>query len=837
MSKKEDKESQIELAGMLEKSKILSVQVEDEMKKSFIAYAMAVNVSRAIPDVRDGLKPVHRRILYAMGEDLKLYSDKPHRKCARIVGEVLGKYHPHGDSSVYDALVRLAQDFSIRYKLVDGHGNFGSIDGDPPAAQRYTEARLASISSMMLRDIDKRTVDFYPNFDESEMQPVVLPARFPNLLVNGADGIAVGMATNIPPHNLKEVIDGTIALIENPEITIEELMSFIPAPDYPTSGILMGRAAVKHAYKTGRGGVILRARAVIEEFNNNTRQRIVVTELPYQVNKARLIENIANLVKDKKLEGISDIKEESDREGMRIVIEIKRDANAQVVLNALYKHTQLQISNGITFLALLNGEPKVLNLKEMLFHYVEHQKDVVIRRTKFDLEKAEEKAHILQGLIIALENIDKVIKVIKASRDRVEAIENLTAEFMLSEKQAQAILDMRLQRLTSLEVNKLREEFDFTMSLIADLKLILSSTTKVLEIVKQELSEVREKYGDDRKTELSYDYGEIDIADLIEKEDVVVSMTHYGYIKRLAASEYKTQNRGGRGVAAHKTKEEDFVENMFVCSTHDDILFFTNFGKVYRIKAYELPEGERQAKGRAIINLLQLNEGEKVSAVIPLTEGTKGFIMMATRQGLIKKTSLTEFESIRKVGKIAISLTEGDELISVQLTVGYDEILIASHYGKCIRFSEDDVRAMGRDTQGVKSMKLDGDDYIVDMTVLKNNYQMLTVTENGYGKRCELEDYRLQSRAGKGVKAGTFNDKTGWLVNLKLISEQDDVMVISDNGTIIRIRAKDISVFGRDTQGVRIMRITDGGKVCSVAVTPAQEETEQGEETVETEEN
>ena len=808
----------------LQKSRIIDVQVEEEMKKSFIAYAMAVNVSRAIPDVRDGLKPVHRRILYAMGEDLKLSPDKPHRKCARIVGEVLGKYHPHGDSSVYDALVRLAQDFSIRYKLVDGQGNFGSIDGDPPAAQRYTEARLAPMATVLLQDIEKRTVDFYPNFDESEMQPSVLPSRFPNLLVNGADGIAVGMATNIPPHNLCEVIDGIVALIENSEITIEELMNYIPAPDYPTAGILMGRAAVKHAYKTGRGGVTLRARAEIEEYNNNTRQRIVVTELPYQVNKARLIETIANMVKDKKLDGISDIKEETDRQGMRIVIEIKRDANAQVVLNALYKHTQLQVSNGITMLALVNGEPKVLNLKQMLEYYVEHQKEVVTRRTKYDLEKAEEKAHILEGLVTALENIDAVIKVIKASRDRVEAIENLTAKFLLSEKQAQAILDMRLQRLTSLEVSKLKEEYQVTMSLIAELKAILASNIRIMEIIVTELKEVKEKFGDKRKTELSYDYGEIDIADLIEKENTVISMTHYGYIKRLSSSEYKTQNRGGKGITAHKTKEEDFVSDMFICSTHDDILFFTNFGKVYRIKAYEIPEAERYARGRAIINLLQLGDGEKVTAVIPLTENVKGYIVMATRKGLIKKTSLDQFENIRKVGKIAISLTENDELISVQLTVGYDEIILASHHGKCIRFSEGDVRPMGRDTQGVKSMTLEKDDYIVDMAVIKNDCLILTVTENGYGKRTYLEDYRLQSRAGKGVKAGTFNKKTGWLVNLKLISDNNDVMIISDNGTIIRIKAKDISVFGRDTQGVRIMKMTEGSKVCSIAVTPQEED-------------
>lgn len=823
MAKKVDKDLQMQYDKMLDQSKVLKIQVEDEMKKSFISYAMAVNVSRAIPDVRDGLKPVHRRILYAMSEDLKLTHEKPHRKCARIVGEVLGKYHPHGDTAVYDALVRLAQPFSIRYALVDGHGNFGSVDGDSAAAMRYTEARLAPIASEMLREIGKRTVDFYPNFDETEVQPTVLPSRFPNLLVNGADGIAVGMATSIPPHNLSEVIDGTIAQIENPDITIEELMQYIPAPDYPTAGILMGRAAIKHAYKTGRGGIILRARAVIEEYNNNTRQRIVVTELPFQVNKAKLIETIADYVKEKKLEGISDIKEESDRTGMRIVIEVKRDANAQVVLNSLYKRTQMQISNGITLLALVNGEPKVINLKEIIHHYIEHQKEVILRRTRFDLEKAQERAHILEGLVIALEDIDAVIKVIKASRDRVEALANLTAKFALSDKQAQAILDMRLQRLTSLEVEKLKAELSEIKALVEELSSILTDAQKVMEIIKAELNEIKQKYGDERRTELSFDYGEIDIADLIEREEMVVSMTHKGYIKRLATNEYKTQNRGGKGVIAHKTKEEDFVEKMFITNTHDDIMFFTNLGKVYRIKGYEIPEAERQAKGRAIVNLLMLSDGETVSAVIPVQENTQGYIMMATHKGLIKKTSLSEFESIRKVGKVAILLNEGDELISVQLTKGYDEILIASNKGKCIRFSEEDVRPMGRGTQGVRSMKLDSDDFIVDMTILKDNYHILTITENGYGKRTSQEDYRLQSRAGKGIKAGVFNAKTGNLVNLKLVAEDEDVIIISNNGTIIRIRAKDISIYNRDTQGVRVMKMNDDSKVCSVAVTPAEE--------------
>lgn len=821
MAKKIDKDLHEAYEKMLDRSKIVNVEVEDEMKKSFIAYAMAVNVSRAIPDVRDGLKPVHRRILYAMSEDLKLSPDKPHRKCARIVGEVLGKYHPHGDTAVYDALVRLAQSFSIRYPLVDGHGNFGSVDGDPAAAMRYTEARLTSISTELLRDITKRTVDFYPNFDETEMQPSVLPARYPNLLVNGADGIAVGMATNIPPHNLREAIDATIAMIDDPEITVDDLIKYIPAPDYPTGGILMSRAAVKHAYKTGRGGVVLRAKTEIEDYNNGTRQRIVVTELPYQVNKAKLIETIANYVKDKKLEGISDIKEESDRGGMRLVIDVKRDANTQVVLNALFKHTQLQVSNGITLLALVNGEPKVINLREMIYHYIEHQKEVVVRRTRFDLEKAEEKSHILEGLVIALENIDRVIKIIRASRDRVEAIEQLTSNFALSDKQAQAILDMRLQRLTSLEVEKIKGELAEIQALIAEYKIILGNPEKVLEIIKEELLLVREKFGDDRRTELSMDYGEIDIADLIEREEIVVSLTHQGYIKRHAASEYKAQNRGGKGIIAHKTKEEDFVENMFVSNTHDDILFFTNLGKVYRIKGYEIPEAERQAKGRAIVNLLMLDDGETVSAVIPLEENTKGFIMMATKQGLIKKTDLEEFIRIRKVGKKAILINDDDELISVQLTRGYDELIIASHFGKCIRFSEQDVRPMGRTAQGVKSMSLSGGDYVVDMTVLNDDYHILTVTENGYGKRTALEEYRLQSRAGKGVKAGVFNKRTGNLVGLKLVSEEDDVMLISDNGTIIRIRAKEISIFGRDTQGVRIMRIKDDSKVCGVAITPS----------------
>ncbi len=816
----------------IDKTKIIDVQVEEEMKKSFIAYAMAVNVSRAIPDVRDGLKPVHRRILYSMGE-LNLFSDKPHRKCARIVGDVLGKYHPHGDSSVYDALVRLAQDFSIRHPLVDGHGNFGSVDGDPPAAMRYTEARLAKIASEMLRDIDKETVDWYPNFDDTLEQPTVLPSRFPNLLVNGSDGIAVGMATNIPPHNLGEVIDGVVALADNPDITVDELMQYVPAPDYPTGGIIMGRANIRCAYRTGRGGVVIRAKTEIEEYSprgegGGTRQRIVVTELPYQVNKAELIKTMAALVKDKKIEGISAINEESDRSGLRIVIEVKRDAQAQVVLNMLYKHTNLQVSDGITFLALVNGEPKILNLKEMLYYYLEHQKEVVLRRTKYDLEKAQEREHILEGLVIAQENIDRVIAIIKQSRDKFEAGEKLMSEFFLSDKQATAILEMRLQRLTSLEVEALKNELTALKETIADLKDIIANKSRVLEIVKNELLEVKSKYNDPRRTELCIDYDEIDIGDLIEREDVVISMTHFGYVKRLPTSEYKIQHRGGKGVTAHRPKEEDFVEDMFVTCTHDDLLFFTNRGRVYSIKAYEVPEAEKTARGRAIVNLLQLSDGEKVNAVIPIKEDQQqGYLMMATKHGLIKKTALSQFSQIRKVGKIAIVLTEGDELISVQQTCGRDEILIAASSGKCIRFSEEDVRVMGRGTQGVRSMKLDDDDYVVDMAVLKPGYEILTVSQYGYGKRTDMEEYRLQSRAGKGIKAGTFTEKTGRLVNMKMVSPDDDIMIIADNGIIIRLRAKEVSKIGRDTQGVRMMKMKNQGNVVCVAVASPEPEIEE----------
>ncbi len=825
MAKKETSpELTEEFKKTLAMTNMIDVEVDDELKKSFIAYAMAVNVSRAIPDVRDGLKPVHRRILYSMHE-MGLYNDKAYRKCARIVGDVLGKYHPHGDSAVYDALVRLAQDFSINFPLVDGHGNFGSVDGDPPAAMRYTEARMSKLAAEMLRDLDKETVDYYPTFDDTGMQPTVLPARFPNLLVNGSDGIAVGMATNIPPHNLAEVVSGVIAQIDNPDITIEELMEHIPAPDFPTGAILMGRAGIKRAYRTGRGNYILRARCEIEDYTsgNTTRTRIVVTEIPYQVNKARLIENIADLVKDKRVEGISDIREESDRDGMRIVIELRKDANAQVVLNTLYKHTQLQTSNGIILLALVDGEPKVLNLKECIHYYIEHQKDVIVRRTRFDLNKAEERAHIVAGLVLALANIDEVIAIIKQSADKNVAAQRLMEAFELSDKQANAILEMRLQRLTSLEVEKLQEELAALERTIADLKDILANERRVLDIIKTDLSAIHESYPSERKTELSYDYGEIDVEDLIEEEEVVISMTHSGYIKRQPVAEYKAQRRGGMGVTAHRPKEEDFVEKLFISSTHDNILFFSNFGKVYSIKGYEIPEAQRQARGRAIVNLLQIGQEEKINAVIPLKAETDGYIAMATAQGLIKKTALSEFANIRKVGKIAIKLNEGDELISVQFTTGDDELIIASREGKCIRFSEKDVRAMGRDTQGVRAMNLGADDRLVDMLVVRENCEILTLTSRGYGKRSDVEDYRLQGRAGKGIKAGVFNEKTGHLVNLKIVGEDEDIMIISNNGTIIRMHVTDISKIGRNTQGVRVMRLKDS-EVATVTVAPREED-------------
>lgn len=805
-------------------SKIVKVDLDQEMKKSFIAYAMAVNVSRAIPDVRDGLKPVHRRILYSMSE-LNLTCDKPFRKCALIVGDVLGKYHPHGDSSVYDALVRLAQDFSIRCPLIDGHGNFGSVDGDPAAAYRYTEARLSKIANEMIRDLDKKTVDFYPNFDDTREQPVVLPARYPNLLVNGSDGIAVGMATSIPPHNLGEVIDATIALMENPDMTSEELMAFIPAPDFPTAGIVLGRAAIRQAYTTGHGSCIIRARTDIEEMANG-RTRIIVTELPYQVNKAKLIENIADQVKDKRLDGISDIKEESDRHGMRIVIDIKKDHNAQVVLNTLFKQTQMQISYSMIMLALIDGRPKILSLKEILDAYIKHQEDVITRRTRFDLEKAEEREHILKGLAIALANIDEVIKTIKESEDNDDAMNKLMSRFELSDRQATAILEMRLRRLSHLEVEKIEEELANKKVEIANYRDILADINKIIGIVKNEMLEIKNTYNTPRRSEVSYDYTEINIADLIAKEDIVVSMTYGGYVKRMPVAEYRAQHRGGVGITAHKTKEEDFVVNLFTTSTHDDIMFFTNFGKVYRIKGYEIPEASRTSRGRAAINILQLDPGEKVATILPLVEGDNGYLMLATRQGLIKKTAFTEFDNIRKTGKKAIKLVEGDELIAAIAIKGDEELIMASHEGKCIRFREADVRAMGRDCQGVRSMRLNKGDYVVDMALVEDGKEVLTISEKGYGKRSDPSDYRVQGRAGMGVKAGVFNDETGKLNSLKMLSSDNDVMLITAEGIIIRIKAEEIRKIGRDTKGVKVMNIKDKNMITSVAVVPHEEDDE-----------
>ncbi|MBQ7327776.1 MAG: DNA gyrase subunit A [Clostridia bacterium] len=823
MSKKDDEIKQ-NLRELIENEKYQNVEIVGELKKSFISYAMAVNVSRAIPDVRDGLKPVHRRILFSMGE-LNNFYDKPHKKSARIVGEVMGKYHPHGDSSVYDALVRLAQDFAIRYPLVDGHGNFGSVDGDPAAAQRYTEARLSKIAALMLEDIDKETVDFYPNFDDTLMQPSVLPAKFPNLLVNGADGIAVGMATNIPPHNLTEVINGVQALIDNPDIDIDELIKIIPAPDYPTGGIIMGRTAVKNAYKTGRGGILVRGKAEIEETASG-RQRIVITELPYQVNKARFITQIADLVKNKKLEGISDLKEESDREGLRVVVDVKKDANAQVVLNSLYKHTMLQQNSGIIMLALVNGEPKVLNLKEMLYYYLEHQKEVVVRKTRFDLKKAQEREHIVKGLVIALASIDEVIKVIKQSEDKQEAVANLTTKFELDEIQANAILEMKLSKLTSLEVEKLNEELKALEATIEDLQDILDKPERVLAIIREDLEAVKVAFGDERKTEISMEMGGIDMEDLIAKEDVIISMTHMGYVKRMSVDEYKAQHRGGVGVTAHKTKDEDFVEKMFVTSTHDDLLFFTNLGKVYSAKAYEIPEAQRQAKGRAMINLLQLELGEKVNTIIPMQNAENANLVISTKTGLVKKTVLSEYVNIRKVGKIAIKLVEGDELVGVDITNGNDDILVASHDGKCIRFNESDVRAVGRDSQGVRSIKLNDGDYLVDMAIVHKGSTIVTISENAFGKQTPVEEYRLQQRGGSGVKAGIFNEKTGKLVALKQIDSDSDLLMIADSGIIIRTHVSDISQFSRVSQGVRLMKLKNNAKITSVALAEKEEDVE-----------
>lgn len=797
-------------------NKIIDVTIEDEMQKSFIDYAMSVIVSRAIPDVRDGLKPVHRRILYSMYE-LGLTPDKGFRKSARIVGDVLGKYHPHGDSSVYDAMVRMAQDFSTRYLLVEGHGNFGSIDGDSPAAMRYTEARMARIATELLADINKDTVDFSPNFDETLKEPQVLPARFPNLLVNGSSGIAVGMATNIPPHNLGEVIDGVVALIDNPDISIEELMDYIKGPDFPTGGIILGREGIKKAYATGKGRIVTRAKTHIEEISGN-RSRIIVNEIPYQVNKAKLIERIAELVKDKRIEGISDIRDESDRHGMRIVIDLKRDVNPNVVLNYLFKHTQMQDTFGANMLALVDGEPRVMNLKEILHHYINHQKNVIIRRTKYDLDKAEARAHILEGLLVALDHIDEVINLIRSSRTDQIAKEGLMEKFDLSERQAQAILDMRLRRLTGLERDKLQEEYEGLLNTIKELKDILANDHLQYAIIKEELLEIKRKYNDDRRTEITSAPGEIDIEDLIDEHDVVLTLTHLGYVKRTPLDTYKSQRRGGRGITGLQTREEDFVYDLFVTSTHQRLLIFTSLGKVYELKAYEIPEAGRQARGTAIINLLDLMPGERVQAVIPVNDFEESkYLLMCTKSGLVKKTPLKDYENIRKAGLIAINLKEDDEVIGVQLTDGDREVLLASHKGMCIRFHESDVRPMGRAAMGVKGIELDEDDYVIDMGLVSDEGQILTISENGYGKRTPIDEYRVQRRGGRGIITMKITEKTGKLVALKVVNKDDELMMINSEGIIIRIGVDEISTMSRNTQGVMLMRMEEGNKVVSVA--------------------
>ncbi len=815
---------------------VIPIDIENEMKTSFISYAMAVIINRALPDVRDGLKPVHRRILYSMSE-LGLSPDKPHRKSARIVGDVLGKYHPHGDSAVYMAMVRMAQDFSTRHMLVNGHGNFGSVDGDAPAAMRYTEAKLSKISMELLRDIEKNTVDFYPNFDETLMQPVVLPTKYPNLLVNGTGGIAVGMATNIPPHNLGEVIDAAVCLIENEEATVHDLMQHIKGPDFPTAGIIMGTAGLTQAYHTGRGKICVRARAEIDEFKAG-RQRIIVTELPYQVNKASLIMRIAELVQEKNIEGISDIRDESDKRGMRIVIELKRDVNANVILNRLYKHTQMQDTFGVIMLALVDSEPKVLNLKQMLFHYLEHQKDVIVRRTQYELERAQARAHILEGLIIALDNIDEIVELIKKSPDAPTAKAKLIERFTLSDKQAQAILDMRLQRLTGLEREKIQGEYDKLIEQIAYLQSILATPQMVLDIVKSEMLEIKEKYADKRRTEITFSAEEIDLDELIQEEEMVVTLTHFGYVKRLKSDTYRTQRRGGRGITGLSTREEDFAEHVMVTSTHSNLLFFTNMGKVYRRKCYELPETSRTAKGMAIVNLLQLDAGEKVSAVFPISDfNDDTMLVIATRDGFIKKTMASEFKNIRQSGLIAISLREGDELIGVLETSGEDELILGTANGMSVKFSEKDVRHMGRTAMGVKSATLRPGDSVVGIQIVKPDSEVLVISENGYGKRTPIGEYKLQKRGGIGIKTLKITEKTGNLSALNVVDGSEDIMLINDAGIIIRMKVEEISVYGRDTQGVKLMNVGEDTKVVSVALAPPDEDECDDEQQAQSEDN
>lgn len=807
--------------------KIIERDIENEMKTAYISYAMSVIVQRALPDVRDGLKPVHRRILYAMHED-GITSDKPYRKCANTVGSVLGRYHPHGDSSVYDAMVRMAQDFSLRYMLIDGHGNFGSIDGDGAAAMRYTEARMSKIAEYMLTDIEKNTVDFMPNYDDRLQEPTVLPSKIPQLLINGSSGIAVGMATNIPPHNLTEVCDGLIRIIENPNTTDEELMSIIKGPDFPTGGMILGKDGIKEAYRTGKGKIVVRAEAEIEEMANN-KQRIIVTSLPYQVNKARLIENISKLVREKRIEGISELRDESDRnDRVRIVIELKRDARAQVVLNQLYKNTQMQDTFGAILLALVDGEPKILTLRQCLDYYIDHRKTVILRRTKFELDKAIARAHILEGLRIAIDNIDEVISIIRSSYD--DAKERLIERFGLTDIQAQAILDMRLKTLSGLQREKIEEEYKQLMELIAHLREILNNEQLVYDIIKEDLEEVKTKFGDERLTKIKPAEGDIEEEDLIKEEQTIVALTHFGYIKRMPADTYKSQRRGGKGITGISTRADDFVTEIFTASTHDTILFFSNKGKLYRLRGYEIPEAGRTAKGTAIVNLLSLDPGEKITAVIPISNFAEGkYLLMATQKGFIKKTALTEYNSARKTGLQAITLKEEDELIAVRLTDGQDNVVLVTEDGMSITFSEQDVRPMGRTAQGVIGIKLGDGDKVIGMESIIDgaNATLLAITEHGFGKRTDLDEYRVQNRGGRGVITYKVTQKTGKLVGIRVTDDSNDIMMITDTGTIIRISVKDVSVLGRSTQGVTLMRTNDGGKVVSIELVEPEETNEE----------
>ncbi|HQE05270.1 MAG: DNA gyrase subunit A [Tepidanaerobacteraceae bacterium] len=797
--------------------KIIPVKIEEEMKKSYIDYSMSVIVGRALPDVRDGFKPIHRRILYAMHQ-LSLTPDKPHRKSATIVGEVMGHYHPHGDAAIYDAMVRLAQDFSTRYLLVDGHGNFGSIDGDPPAAMRYTEARMTRIALEMLSDLNKDTVDFVPNFDESQKEPSVLPARFPNLLVNGSSGIAVGMATNIPPHNLGEVIDGVVMMIDNPDLSCDDLMKVIKGPDFPTGGLIKGDSGIKDMYRTGRGSIVVRAKATIENIDAS-RQRIVVTEVPYMVNKARMLEKIAELVRDKKIEGISDLRDESDRRGIRVVIDLKRDANARVVLNQLYKHTQMQSTFGAIMLALVDNKPRVLNLRDIIYHYLEHQKDVIVRRTRFDLARAEERIHILEGLKIALDNIDEVIAIIRASKDDATAKDALIKAFGLSEKQAQVILDMRLRRLTALEREKIDEEYEELLKKVEYYKKVLSDEKLVLSIIREEILEIKSKFADGRRTQISYDEADLDIEDLIAEEEIVITQTYYGYVKRMPLSAYRSQRRGGRGVTGITTRDEDFVEHIFIGTTHHVVMFFTNQGNVYRLKAYEIPEASRTARGTAIVNLIPLKPGERVNGMITI----KGFdearyLIFVTKNGTVKKTLLSEYDSSRKTGIIAISLREDDELIGVRLVDKNDEIILGTKLGMSIRFSVNDVSAVGRTAYGVKGITLREGDELVSMDIITPEKDVLVVTQQGFGKRTDEREFRAQGRGGKGVILQKVTDKTGPVASLRVVGENDEIMLCTASGIMIRMMASDISKMSRNTRGVTLIKLEKDDIISSMAV-------------------